>query len=102
MTVDEYLATFLLLARYFLELVPTEEKKARKFQKRLRRDIGGRMASARYTTMDQIIIAANRAQEFNDGKENKRQTQIAPVYEERPAKRSNNQPYQPPPRFTGG
>src|SRR5256886_11457459 len=35
MTVDQYLAVFTRLARYFPELVPTEEKKARKFQKGL-------------------------------------------------------------------
>src|SRR3954469_19791876 len=47
MTVDQYLAVFTRLARYFPELVSTEEK-ARKFQKGLRRDVGGRIASNRF------------------------------------------------------
>src|SRR4051812_41032576 len=45
MTVDQYLAVFTRLARYFPELVSTEEKKVRKFQKGLRRDVGERMAT---------------------------------------------------------
>src|SRR3954463_15144129 len=65
MTVDQYLAMFIRLARYFLELVSTKEKKTRKFQKELRRDVGGRIASNRFETMEAMVLAANRAQEFN-------------------------------------
>src|SRR5947208_5032047 len=64
MTVDQYLAVFTRLARYFPELVATEEKKAHKFQKELRRDVRGRIVSDRFETMEADVLAANRAQEF--------------------------------------
>src|SRR3954471_3517719 len=57
MTVDQYLAVFTRLARYFPESVSTEEKKLRKFPKGLRRDVGGRMASDRYETMVAVVLA---------------------------------------------
>src|SRR3954463_14965781 len=56
MMVDQYLAVFTRLARYFPELVPTEEKKARKFQKGLRRDVGERIASDRFETMEAAVL----------------------------------------------
>src|SRR3954470_8235283 len=105
MTVDQYLAVFTRLARYFPELVSTEEKKARKFQKGLRRDVGGRMASDRYETMEAVVLAANRAQEFNIEGTLKRPAQSAPTYDNRTNKKPNfqpNRPPLPPPRYQGG
>src|SRR3954462_4842148 len=48
MIVDQYLAVFTRLSRYFLELVSMEEKKACKFQKGLRCDVGDMIASNRF------------------------------------------------------
>src|SRR5438270_2478035 len=105
LTVDQYLAVFTRLARYFPELVSTEEKKARKFQKGLRRDVGGRMASDRYETMEAVVLIANRAQEFNVEGTLKRPAQSAPTYDNRANKKPNfqpNRPPLPPPRYQGG
>src|SRR3954463_3185916 len=105
MTVDQYLAVFTRLARYFPESVSTEEKKARKFQKGLRRDVGGRMASDRYETMEAVVLAANRAQEFNIEGTLKRPAQSAPTYDNRTNKKPNfqpNRPPLPPPRYQSG
>src|SRR3954471_11785146 len=105
MTVDQYLAVFTRLARYFPELVSTEEKKARKFQKGLRRDVGGRIASNRFETMEAVVLAANRAQEFNMKGTLKRPAQSAPTYDNRANKKPNfqpNRPPLPPPRYQGG
>src|SRR5436189_2243291 len=105
MTVDQYIAVFTTFARYFPELVSTEEKKARKFQKGLRRDVGGRMASDRYETMEAVVLATNRAQEFNIEGTLKRPAQSAPTYDNRANKKPNfqpNRPPLPPPRYQGG
>src|SRR3954463_12286086 len=105
MTVDQYLAVFTWLARYFPELVSTDEKKARKFQKGLQRDVGGRMASDRYKMMEAVVLAANRAQEFNVEGTLKRPAQSAPTYDNRTNKKPNfqpNRPPLPPPRYQGG
>src|SRR5436189_4980468 len=102
MTVDQYLAVFTRLARYFLELVSTEEKKARKFQKELRRDVGGRMASDRFEMMEAVVLAANRAQDFNTEGALKRPAQNAPIFDIRANKKPNyqpNRPLLPPPRY---
>lgn len=58
MTVVQYLATFSRLARYFPKLVSTEVKKALKFKRGLRQDIGGRIASDRFETMEAVVLAA--------------------------------------------
>src|SRR4051812_4278326 len=92
MTVDQYLAVFTRLTRYFPELVPIEEKKARKFQKRLRRDVRGRMASDRFETMGAAVLAANRAQEFNVEGTLKRPAQSAPTYDNRAKKSQTSSP----------
>src|SRR4051812_41020720 len=65
LSVDQYLAVFTRHARFFPELVSMEEKKARKFQKGLRHDIGGRIASDRFETMEAVVLSTNRAQDFN-------------------------------------
>src|SRR3954469_15217377 len=105
MTVDQYLAVFTRLARYFSELVSTEEKKARKFQKELQRDVGGRIASDRFETMEAVVLAANRAQKFNNTGVLKRPAQSAPTYDNSAPKKPNYQPNCPPlspPRYQGG
>ena len=105
MTVDQYLAVFTRLARYFLELVLTKEKKARKFQKGLWRDVGGRTASDRFETMEAVVLAANRAQDFNNEGALMRPAQNAPIFDNRANKKPNYQPNQPPlppPRYQGG
>ena len=89
MTIDQYLTVFTRLARYFSELVSTEEKKARKLQKGLRRDVGGRMASDQYETMEAVVLAANRAQEFKIEGTLKRPAQSAPTYDNRANKKRN-------------
>src|SRR3954466_15035745 len=96
MTVDQYLVVFTRLARYFPELVSTEEKKARKFQKGLRRDVGGRIASDRFETMEAVVLVANRAQEFNTEGTLKRPSRSAPTYDNRANKKPNFQPNRPP------
>src|SRR3954471_6981213 len=105
MTVDQYLAVFTRLSRYFLELVSTEEKKARKFQKGLRRDVGGRIASDRFETIEAVVLATNRAQDFNNEGVLKRPAQSAPTFDNRASKKPNFQPNRqplPPPRYQGG
>src|SRR3954468_21637309 len=92
------------LARYFPEQVSTEKKKAHKFQKGLRRDVGGRIASDRFETMEAVVLAANRAQEFNTEGTLKRPAQSAPTYDNRANKKPNFQPSRPqlpPPRYQG-
>src|SRR4051812_20984433 len=96
MTVDQYLVVFTRLARYFPELVSTEEKKARKFQKGLRRDVEGRMASDRFETMEAVVLAANRALDFNTEGALKRPAQSALVFDNRAKKKPNYQPKRPP------
>src|SRR5438270_7434848 len=105
MMVDQYLAVFTRLARYFPELVSTEEKKARKFQKRLRRDVGGRLASDRFETMEAVVLAANRDRDFNNEGVLKRPAQSAPTFDNWANKKPNYQPNRPPlppPRYQGG
>src|SRR4051812_11414439 len=92
MMVDQYLAVFTRLARYFPELVSTEEKKARKFQKGLRCDVAGRIASDRFETMEAVVLAANRAQDFNNEGVLKRPAQSAPIFDNRANKKPNFQP----------
>ena len=82
------MAVFIKLARYFPEL-STEEKKARKFQKGLRRDVGGRIASDRFEIMEAVVLIANRAQDFNNEGVLKRPAQSAPTFDNRANKRPN-------------
>src|SRR3954464_15383151 len=96
MTVDQYLAVFTRFARFFPELVSTEDKKARKFQKGLRRDVGGRIASNRFEIIEAVVLATNRAQEFNTKGTLKRPAQSAPTYDNRANKKPNFQLNRPP------
>src|SRR4051812_7852668 len=85
-------------------MVSTEEKKARKFQKGLRHDIGGRLALDRFETMEAAVLAGNRAKEFNEIGVLKRRAQSVPTFNDRATKKPNYQPNRPPPppRYQGG
>lgn len=103
MIVAQYLAMFLRISRYFPELVSTEEKKAKKFQRGLWYDVGGRISLMRFETMEQVVLAANKAQDFNEEGTNKSPAKSAPTFDDPAAKRPNYQPNRPPPpRYQGG
>lgn len=72
MTVDEYLAKFNRLTKYFPKFVPDEPRRARKFQLGLHLDMGGRIAAVHFETMDVVVMAANRDQTYNDTKQKKK------------------------------
>jgi hypothetical protein len=90
-------AKFLRLGKHFPTLIATEEDKARKFQKGLRRDIGGRFAHVRPTTMDQVIDMATTAETFNNEKKTDKVAREAPTVDDRPAKKPFAPAFKPPP-----
>lgn len=97
MTVDEYMAKFNRLSRYFPELVPDNAKKAHKFQLVLHLDLDGRIASVRHATMNAAILVANTAQSYQDLKQNNKHAGSSLPADERTAKKENTHTYKPPP-----
>lgn len=53
------------------------------------------MASERYTRLEDVVLAANRADESNEKKESKRPARSATNFDERPMKKQIYQPYHP-------
>ena len=85
-TVDAYAADFRRLSRFAPYMVPTEEKRASKFQQGLKMDIQIALISQRLKTYSEVLISA-RDLERALNKKNKGRVQ--PVQQKRPFQQMN-------------